>query len=358
MSKIRILHIVSSLAATGVPTMLYNYYSYMDRNKIHFDFVTIPSKVEHTYKQKFEDLGSAVYYMPKSYRGRFTYLYRLMKDGQYDIVHSHIELASAVYLTIAKLAGIKKRYAHAHMAFLPYNKLHQKLLRSLLRRVSTHKIGCSKNALYGLFGKQDGMVLHNAIDIDKFEYSPEIRAEYRLKLGLENNTVIGFVGRFSYQKNIFYLLDIFKEYIKLNSKAKLVIAGDGEQKVAFFKKADEYSLQNKIVYLGSRNDIPQLMMAMDCLLLPSRWEGLGIVLIEAQAAALMSFTSRTTVPYEDTNISPYIKYCDISSSPTIWANEMHKCIEDYHKTSIREILIKSNYSIQNQAYQLFSIYIN
>lgn len=355
---IRVLHIVTSLAATGVPTLLYSYYSRMDREKIQFDFVAIPGKVEHTYKQKFEELGCQVFYMPKKYAGRIPFLYKLMKNGHYDVVHSHIELASAVYLTIAMAVGIKVRIAHAHMAFLPYPKIRHKCLRYLLNNVATLRLGCSKDALKGLFGNKYGIVLHNAIDIDKFSFNPAIRKRYRDQLNIEHKTVLGFVGRFTRQKNVFYILDIFKNFLDLNRNGLLLIAGDGEQKNEFFIKSEELGIRDRILYLGPRNDVPSLMMAMDAMLLPSLWEGLGIVLIEAQAAALMTFTSRYTVPYEDTNISHYIHYLDINEKPMVWAKAINEYIQGYEKASIKDILKAHHYDINIEKNNLYTIYKN
>lgn len=358
--RIKILHIVTSLAATGVPTLLYSYYKQMDRTKIQFDFVAIPSNVEHTYKGKFEKLGSKVFYMPKAYKGRIPFLYKLIKQENYDIVHSHVELASAVYLTIAKIAGVKMRIAHAHMAFLPYTKWFHKLLRFQLNLISTHKLGCSKKALEGLYGIKEskkGIVLHNAIDIERFSYDEDIRKSYRKNLGVEDKVVVGFVGRFTMQKNVFYLLDIFNEYAILNPESVMVIAGDGELKDEFFLKAQEKNIMHKIIYLGTRDDIPALMMAMDYMLLPSLWEGLGIVLIESQAAALMTFTSKYTVPVEDTNVSEYIHYLDINESPKVWAESIHDIPKEYKKYEIKKDLIKHHYSIEQESNWLYEYYL-
>ena len=358
--RIKVLHIVTSLAATGVPTLLHSYYKQMDRTKIQFDFVAIPSKVEHTYKEKFEELGSKVFYMPKAYKGRIPYLYKLIKQENYDIVHSHIELASAVYLTIAKFAGVKIRIAHAHMAFLPYTKWVHKLLRFQLNAISTHKLGCSKKALEGLYGMKEskkGIVLHNAIDIDRFSYDEETRKTYRKNLGVEDKVVVGFVGRFTKQKNVFYLLDIFHEYVTLNSESVLMIAGDGELKEEFFQKAQEKNIAHKILYLGMRDDIPALMMAMDYMLFPSLWEGLGIVLIESQAAGLMTFTSKYTVPVEDTNVSEYIKYLDINESPQFWAKQMMETSYPYIKHSVKQDLVNHHYDIKKESNRLYEYYL-
>lgn len=356
---IKVLHIVTSLSASGVPSVIYNFYSHMDRNLVHFDFVAIPSNVGHTYKAKFEQLGSKVYYMPKKYVGRPKFLYHLMKEGGYDVVHSHIELASAIYLSIAKAAGISVRIAHAHMAFLPYTKITHHCLRFLLNYISTLRVGCSKDAIMGLFGKDDGFVLHNAIDVGKFKFSDKIRTEYRKELGVTQKVVVGFVGRLTFQKNIFYLLDIFNEYLKNNDNSVLLIVGDGEEKDKFLEKVKELHLTDKVMCLGARNDVPSLMMAMDCLLLPSRWEGLGMVLVEAQATGLKCYTSLNTVPYEDTKVTPYIKYLDINESSEKWAEMMSQDhLASYERKDMGEQLALHHYDIKEEAKSLCKIYNN
>lgn len=356
---IRILHIVTSLSASGVPSVIYNFYSHMDRSLVHFDFVAIPSDVEHTYKAKFEQLGSKVFYMPKKYSGRPLFLYHLMKEGKYDIVHSHIELASAIYLSIAKAAGVKVRIAHAHMAFLPYTKFNHKCLRYILNHVATLKMGCSKDAIKGLFGIESGIVLHNAIDTSKFKYDPLMREKYRKEFGIAQKTVIGFVGRLTFQKNIFYLLDVFNAYQKSNENSVLLIVGDGEEKGNFLEKVKELHLVDKVMFLGSRNDVPSLMMAMDCLLLPSRWEGLGMVLVEAQATGLKCYTSMNTVPYEDTKVTPYISYLDINVPSEKWAEKMSQDhLASYERKDMGEQLALHHYDIKIEAKSLCEIYNN
>ena len=359
-NPVKVLHVVTSLSASGVPSLLYSYYTRMNRDLIHFDFVVIPSDVEHSYREKFEAMGSEVHYMPKTYAKRISYLYNLIKRNKYDVVHSHIELASAVYLTIAKFAGIKTRIAHAHMAFLPYDKLYHTLLRWQLNCIATHKMGCSKEALKGLFGKRSarkGLVLHNAIDIERFSFKESIRNEYRNKFHLNGKTILGFVGRLTQQKNIFYMLDIFEEYQKINPQSLLMVIGDGELRDEFITAIKRKGLEDKVLCFGMRDDVSSLMMSMDFLLLPSLWEGLGIVLIEAQTAALMTLTSKTTVPIEDTNISEYIHYLDINQNPSVWAKEICNIKMPYNKREIRCELIKNHYDIDREAIRLCKLYL-
>lgn len=358
-NAIKVLHIVTGIDVSGVGTFLLSYYSKMDHANVHFDIVAIDKGREQLLEHRFTELGANIYYMPKPYSKRLVYLWRLLKDNKYDIVHSHIELASAVYLGLALLSGVKIRIAHAHMAFVDYSSFGQHSIRYLLNHVVTSRMGCSTDAINNLFGiGYKGIVIHNAIDIPHFSYNEEVRTKYRKELAIEDKYVVGFVGRLTYQKNIFYMLDIFNSFAKSHENAVLLIVGDGELKEAFFEKIDNLGIKQKIIYLGARNDVNNLMMAIDVMLLPSRWEGLGIVLIEAQAAGLKCITSKGTVPYNDTNISTYIHYCSIKASTNDWVNIIENDCVDYKKQAIDDVIRNHHYDINIEASRLADIYRN
>lgn len=354
---IRVLHVVTSVDVSGVGMFLLNYYKKMDHNKVHFDIVAIDKGREQLLESRFTELGANIYYMPKAYSKRLVYLWRLMKSNNYDIVHSHIELASSVYLGLAFLSGVKIRIAHAHMAFVDYSSFSQHCMCKLLNYVVTTRMGCSVDAINNLFGNQcQGFVIHNAIDIPHFSYKEDIRKRYRKEMDVEDKYVVGFVGRLTYQKNIFYMLDIFNSFVKSHENAVLLIVGDGELKEAFFEKIDNLGIKQKIIYLGARNDVNNIMMAIDVMLLPSRWEGLGIVLIEAQAAGLKCIASKDTIPYKDTNISTYIHYCSIKESTEEWVKVIeHDCME-YKREAIDDTIRNHHYDINIEASRLADIY--
>ena len=356
---VRVLHVVTGIDVGGVSTLLLSYYGRMDRTRVKFDIVAIDIGREQFFAPAFRELGADVYYMPKPYRARLLYLWKLMGRVRYDVVHSHIELPSAVYLSLAMLRGVRHRVAHAHMAFHRYAGLHHKLLRRLLVAVSTVRMGCSRDALCWLFGKQaaaGGVVLHNAIDIARFSYRADVREACRKELGLEGKYVVGFVGRFTEQKNVFFMQEIFRAFRNRHPEAVLLTVGDGELKDEFFRKAAASGLDGSMVNLGPRQDVPALMMAMDALLLPSRWEGLGIVLIEAQAACLKCLAPRETVPYDDTDITPYIHYCGINDTAEAWAAMMERECVGYKRTNTDELLRSHHYDIDREAALLTDFY--
>lgn len=356
---IKILHLTTGLGGSGVSNLLYQYYKNFSNDKdIQFDFCSIESQSEQPFEEKFKSLGCHINYMPKKYWKRVPYLYRLMTKGNYDIVHSHIELASAVYLFIAYFVGIKVRIAHAHMAFCDYSHLHHIILRYILNKISNVKLGCSQDAIATLFGKHmesQTIVMRNAIDISQFCYSEIIRKKYREKFNLSDKCVIGFAGRFTYQKNIFFLLDIFETYHKRNKNSVLLMLGNGELEEEFFHVAKNKGMLDYILHLGNRSDVNCFMQAMDCLILPSRWEGLGIVLIESQAASLPTVTCKETVPYNDTNITPYIKYCSINDSTDKWCDTIEELLL-LSRCNSSDLIKKANYDITSESLKLELLY--
>lgn len=356
---VKVLHVVTSIDVGGVSTLLLSFYEKINHEKVHFDIVAIDRGKKQLFEDAFTNQGANIYYMPKNYYKRLLFFSNLIRSGKYDIVHSHIELASAVYLFISFMFGVKNRIAHAHMAFHKYDSYHQKFLRLLLLKVSTMKMGCTYDALINLFGQkgESGIILHNAIDIQNFSYNKDVRIEYRKNFDLENKYVIGFVGRLTEQKNIFYLLDIFNSFCYKHPKTVLMIVGDGELKDKFFKDASSKGLIKNILYLGSRKDVNKLMMSMDVLLLPSKWEGLGIVLIEAQTAALKCIASKETIPYNDTNVSEYIHYCSIKSQPNIWCKLIEQECMSYKRKKIDEIIREHHYDIIKEAEWLTKFYV-
>lgn len=356
---VKVLHVVTSIDVGGVSTFLLSFYENMNHKKVHFDIVAIDRGKKQLFEDAFSKLGASVYYMPKNYYKRLLFFCNLIKHGKYDIVHSHIELASAVYLFVSYILGVKNRIAHAHMAFHKYDSFIQKILRLLLLKISTVKMGCTYDALINLFGLdgKSGLILHDAIDIQKFSYNQDIRVEYRKNFNIENKYVIGFVGRLTEQKNIFFLLDIFNSFSSKHPEAILMIVGDGELKDEFFKEASNKGLIKNILYLGPRKDVNKLMMSMDILLLPSKWEGLGIVLIEAQTAALKCIASKETIPYNDTNVSEYICYCSIKSQASVWGNLIEQECMNYKRKKIDEKIRDHHYDIIKEAEWLANFYI-
>ena len=358
---IRVAQIMGKWLGGGVESVVMNYYRNIDRNKVQFDFICDEDS-KYIPKDEIEGLGGKVILIPP-YQKAFKYhkeLKKELKEGKYKIVHSHINTLSVFSLWAAKSAKVPVRIAHRHSTS---NKKEWKktLLKNMLRPFSkvfaTDYFCCSELAGRWLFGNKtynQGKVylLNNAIDVDKFKYNEKVRKAKRKELNIKDkDLVIGHIGRFVKQKNHEFLIDIFNEIHKQNKNAILLLAGDGPLKEEIQNKVKESGLEKNVQFLGQRNDANELYQAMDLFLFPSLYEGLGMVLIEAQCTGLPCVVS-TEVP-KNAKISNGVEFIPLSKNAKIWADESIKLItnKDIRKTILKTIKI-NNYNIKNEAKKL------
>ena len=324
---IRIAHIIGKWVGGGVEAVVMNYYRHIDRTKIQFDFICDDDSTNIPYDE-IKSLGGKVILIPP-YQKVFKYhkeLKKVLKTGKYQIVHSHINTLSVFSLYAAKCAGVPVRIAHSHSTT---NKKEWKknLLKQVLRPFSklfaTNYMACSELAGRWLFGnktfdKGEVYILNNAIDLDKFIYNETKRKKHRKELGIKDDTlVIGHVGRFVEQKNHRFLIDIFNEVHKENNNSVLLLVGQGPLEGEIKEKVNMLGLNDSVIFAGQRSDVNELYSAMDVFVLPSLYEGLGMVLVEAQVAGLPCLAS-TEVP-EIAKISDNIEFNNLSDGISKWS---------------------------------------
>ena len=296
---IRIAQIVGKWLGGGVEAVVMNYYRHLDHDKIQFDFICDDDSTNIPYDE-IEKLGGKVILIPP-YQKVFKYqkeLRRVLRDGKYKIVHSHINTLSVFPLYAAKKVGVPVRIAHSHSTT---NKkewkknLLKQVLRPFSKKYATNYMCCSELAGRWLFGDKtydEGKVylLNNAIDLDKFKYDKKIRDKKRKELGIKEDTiVIGHIGRFVAQKNHTFLIDIFNQFHKKKKNSILLLAGQGPLQEEIKNKVRELGLNDSVRFLGQRNDANELYQVFDVFLLPSLYEGLPVVGVEAQASGLLCF---------------------------------------------------------------------
>lgn len=300
----------------GITSVIYNYISNMNRENLQIDFIAY-SDINFDLKKQFEGIGK-VRIVPTR-KGDFKkYVKGLKKvlSNKYDVVHIHGNSGTmAIEAVIARIYRVKKIIVHCHSTTCNYPILN-KILTPIMKIVSTDFVACSNDAGKWLF-KKNYMVFNNAIDLKKFEYNKVIREKYRKQLDLENNFVIGHIGHFREQKNHHFLIDIFKELHKICPEAKLLLVSDGPLFEDIKNKVNKFNLQNDVIFLGRRNDVDKLYQAMDCFVFPSKWEGLGMVLVEAQASGLPCCVS-DVVPLE-AKCTDIIYYKSLSDNAKEWA---------------------------------------
>lgn len=289
---LRILHCVNNMHRAGLETMLMNYYRNIDRTRIQFDFLT-HREDRSDYDDEIEALGGRIYYAPRLYPQNFPAYFRYMdrffrKHPEYKIVHSHIDAMSYLPLLAAKKAAVPVRIAHSHNTGIDRDFKYplKQYFRFRLGSVTTHSFSCGKAAGEFLFRGRDFTVIPNAVDPSRFRFCDGIRRRKREELGIADRFVVGHVGRMSYQKNHEFLLSLFSELLRKSPNSLLLLVGTGEKEKELKEKVRELAIDSAVVFLGSRDDVHELYQAMDVFVLPSHFEGIPVVGVEAQFSGL------------------------------------------------------------------------
>lgn len=350
----------------GISACIMNYYEYAVQNGILIDFL-LTRDINSHYRDEVLSNNSHIYVMPydtsKPNRNNNKYV-RDVLDNNYDILHVNISGYYAVSsLKIAKQLGIKSRIYHVHNPREPLS------LKCILRNIlyvnksiylSNYLVACSESAGKSVFVNKKFNVLYNAMDIDRFKFNLNIRQKIRQEFGISNETiVVGTVGRLEQQKNPLFLIDVFYQFQKIHDNTILIWAGEGSMLDEIKKRIHDYKIDNKVFLLGTRKDVPNLYSAMDLFLLPSKFEGLGLVFIEAQASGLLCFGS-DKVPV-DVNITKCMNRLGLNISAQNWAKEMEKTISSYsdlNRISLNGIVKNSKFYIVNNSGDLINLYRN
>ena len=288
---IRVLHVVTYMGRGGLETMLMNYYRHIDRTKVQFDFL-VHRDFEADYDQEINELGGRIYHVSKlipwsrKYKQELKYFFQ--HHPEYKIVHVHQDCLSSVALKCAEECGISVRIAHSHSSSANRNFKYyiKKYYMKFIPKYATDLVACGKQAGDWMFGGSPYRIVRNAIDINKYSYDDEKAKAKRKELGFDDEFVVGHVGQFRQEKNHIFLLRIMNELLKKRNDTKLLLVGDGEGRKEIVEKAKEYGIAERVVFLGNRDDVNELMQVMDVFVLPSLYEGVPLVLIEAQASGL------------------------------------------------------------------------
>ena len=366
--KASILHITYGVDCGGVEAAIFNYYSQIDRSSFHFDVLSQMNKGQDVsndlFAKKFRDLGSEVYYVPsKSWNLKecIRQSFQILKRKNYDIVHIHMGHGSLVYVVIAKLCGIKRVIVHSHIAFDTTGwtaKKTTRMMAVMLKLFKTYKAACSKEAAEQAWPGEQVYVMNNAIDAQAYIPNEKTRGIVRDSLNLGDSTAICAVARFVESKQHSFLIDIFASYLALDEKAKLVLIGNGELEETIKSKVKLMNLQDKVMFLGPRSDVPQLLQGMDAFVLPSRFEGFGMVYVEAQLAGLPTFAIEGAVP-QLVRLSDSFFTIDKESGSEVWANIVSRNIAK--KPDIEKLIenVKKNgLDIGTEAQKLEKYYVD
>ena len=295
----RVFQVVHDLNLAGTETVFMNWYRNIDRNLLQFDFA-VDKDYYTPLVEEIKQKGGRIFVIPsgKGMLGKIRFyrkLYCVLKEnGPYIAFHTHSLWWCFADCFIAQLAGIKKRFSISHFADgagpRKYRLLRPFFYFLINRCFVTNRLAVSKQAGYKLYGeKAKYTIVKNGIDLTRFAFNSAKRAKKRKEMLLEDNFVIGHIGRFEKQKNHNFLLDIFAEIYKQDNTARLVLLGVGSLMNAIKQKAKDLHLENAVLFMGSRNDIEDFYQIFDAFVFPSLFEGLGIVAIECQCSGLSCF---------------------------------------------------------------------
>lgn len=353
----RVLHIVGNMDMGGQETFIMNIYRKIDRSKLQFDFV-VHSESRGYYDDEIELLGGKIYRitpMSKSLVKHVKDLYKILKENNYDVVHRHTcSSIIAIDLLVAKLSKVKKILVHSHATQVSSHAKLNIIFKPFMNRLADIRLSCSKMAGEFLYGeKVEFQVINNAIEVEKYQFDIKIRENIRNQTNAKDKLIIGHVGRFDEPKNHKFLIEIFKEIVKKNSKAELWLIGDGELKNEIKEKVKGYKLEEKVRFMGIKDNVNEFMMGMDIFLFPSIYEGLGIALIEAQCTGLKCVVSDRISP--EAIITPNVELLKLESKIEVWVESVLQKDNTTRQVDFESEEIKK-YNIQNLVQEMYKIY--
>ena len=359
MEPIRVAQILGKFNSGGVEAVVLNYYRHVDKDKVQFDFIIDEDSIGHLPADCIA-MGARLYKVSpyqKIFRNWMD-LYKLFKKNNYKIVHAHLTTMNVLPLMAAYFAGVEIRISHGH------NTAHRgewkkNILKSILKPFiiifATHYFACSEQVAKWLYSKktlEDNQVtiVYNAIDVCKYEFNNQIRNQIRQELGIKDKFVVGHIGRFVYQKNHEYLIDIFREVHKSNHDAILVLIGEGKLEQAIKEKVKKMGMNDCVYFLGVRSDVNELLQAFDVFVLPSFYEGLPVVGVEAQMNGLPMVIADTVT--KEVKISNNIRFISLKSSTLEWCDAIlnTKRLKDMK-------VLDEKFDIGKQAVKLQKIYM-
>ncbi len=359
---VRVAHVIGKLNAAGVESVINNYFKHIDHTKYLFDFY-VDSDGRLAPKESIKSMGGRYFIIPpyQDLSANIKCLQKHFKEEQYQIVHTSMNTLAPFSMYSAWKANVPIRINHNHSTAgkgETKKNIGKYVLRPFARCFATDFAACSRYAGEWLYGKkmvEEGKVkiFNNAIELERFTYNETIRNEVRRELHLENNYVIGHVGRFCDQKNHVFLIDVFEQIVKMDSSARLLLVGIGELEEKIKEKVNELSLCDKVIFLGARNDVDKLYQAMDVFVLPSIYEGLPVVGVEAQASGLPCVFSDAMT--KETNICPSTEMLSLEQSSEIWAEKILDKKKN-ERTNTIDLMREAGFDIVHEAKVLEKYY--
>ena len=355
--RLRVLQVGMTRNLGGIETYLIEQFRHLDKSKIDYDFVNITGEYSICYEDEILASGSKIFKVVSRHKNPLLHYWQwfnilLQNKGIYDVIVLNTNSLEYVFpLVLGKIFGIPVRVIHSHNSgFENKQGLARRLLvgmnKKLLAWSANLRFACSQFAGQWMFKDNPYHVIYNAIDIHKYDADLAVRDEMRQALNLDTALTLLHVGRFSYQKNHSFLLDIFKEVHSIQPDSVLLLVGDTTEESEFLtevkRKIKAYGLENVVRLLGRRDDVNKIMQAADVLVMPSFFEGLTVVGIEAQASDLPLLLSDTVT--KELGLLPSTQFISLEAGPTAWAEAIVNS-KQHNRQSRYEELKAAGYDI-------------
>ena len=365
MEKTRVLYFIDRMRHGGIQQFAVEIVKNMDKDKCEIEFLLLDDgqtyPLENVLKElnvKFYKLKGVWFRTPLDILKQKKALEKFFKEHHnYKVIHMHSSSKNFMVLKMAKKYGVRVRIAHSHnIGFQSKNKIKimiGNIFKKPLKKYATHYFACSKLAGKWLFGEENVKMIHNAVDYEKFRFNPVKREELRKELHIEDTLVSGNVGRFTNQKNHTFLIDIFYEIYQRNKNVVLMLVGIGEKEQEIRDKVQNLGLENNVKFMGFCNNTNELFWCMDVFLLPSLYEGLPVVGVEAQCTGLPCFMSKDVIT-DEVKIAENVTFIPLEKSAEEWAEMILK--SDLTRRDTYEELKKAGYFIEQTVEELERFY--
>lgn len=360
----------TNIGKAGVATIVYKWGQYFDSDVCVYDYLMQSGVPDDKYVDAIKGKGGRIYTMSGSrgYKQIIDWVTSIIRDNKYRTIHINSDSAyiAAAYIFAAKRGGIENIYVHSHCTQIDDNSHARRLIKTVLhficrryvRKNSRLYLACSALAGEWMFGRHieenpNYMLVCNGVEVEDYLFDEKCRIKYRAELGVEEKTVLGNIGRFSYQKNHEFLINMFAEYYKYNQQSVLILVGTGELYNEMKEKVHNMKLDSCVLFLGQRNDVPKLLSAMDVLVMPSRFEGLPVTMVEAQMASLPCVVSDFIT--KESSFTDRVDYLELNNYD-YWIASIERALL-YNRPINKEMLENSNFNIKHASKMLQNVLV-